>query len=92
MPRLSHLCCALLITLTAACASKKAIDTGSPDSIIAAVNVGDEVNITSKNGKLYRFVVTRMTNKALYGDGYRVGYDEMASLKRSGKTPEAPGV
>lgn len=72
--------CGLALVL-AACSSNKAILVNSPEAAIQNVNVGDAVRITSKNGKLYRFVVTRITNKAIYGDGYRVTYGEMSSLE-----------
>jgi hypothetical protein len=70
------------MSLTAfACAGNKAIPASSPDVVIAAVNVGDEVSIESKAGKHYRFVITKITNKALYGEGYRVYYADMATIE-----------
>lgn len=65
----------------AGCFHKKTQVAASPEVVIKAVDVGDEVSITSKNGKLHRFIVTRMTNKALYGDGYKVTYGEMSSFE-----------
>jgi hypothetical protein len=91
---------ALVLTaaLLAACGSSKPkIDAATPDAVIAGVNRGDEVVITSKNGKRYRFFVTKITNKALYGDSYRVTYEEMAEVKietrggRKSETPEQEG-
>jgi len=63
--------------LATACASNKAVDARSPQAVIDAVNIGDEVDINTKGGQHYRFAVTKITNKALYGDGYRVGYGEI---------------
>lgn len=81
-----RLLAAALLGVTTACSSgPKAMPVTSTESVIHAVNVGDEVSITSKNGKLFRFVITKMTNKALYGDGYRVTYDEMATIERKNK-------
>jgi uncharacterized lipoprotein YajG len=70
--------------LLAACSGTKRIDTSSPDQVIAGVNVGDQVVITSKAGKHYRFIVSKMTNKALYAaDGTKVTYAEMDKVEAS---------
>lgn len=77
---------ALLAAATlSACGGRKAVQASSPDAVIAAVNVGDEVSINSKNGKHYRFVITKITNKALYGEGYRVYYNEMSTVETKNK-------
>jgi len=68
-----------------ACSGNKPIQATSPEAVIAGVNVGDEVNIESKAGKHYRFVITKITNKALYGDGYRVNYADMATIETKNK-------
>jgi hypothetical protein len=68
-----------------ACASNKQIEATSPDVVISGVNVGDEVSINSKAGKHYRFTVTKITNKALYGDGVRVTYAEMSTVETKNK-------
>lgn len=70
-----------LSLVLAACASRKEIPVTSAEAVAAQVDKGDEVAITSKNGKRYRFVVTKITNKALYGDGYRVSYEEMQTIE-----------
>ena len=75
---------ALAATLSA-CAGNKQIEATSPDVVIAGVDVGDEVNVTSKAGKHYRFVVTKITNKALYGEGLRVTYAEMSTVEAKSK-------
>ncbi len=72
---------AVLAALGASCAFGPTIQPEDPASIIAGVKVGDEVVVTSKQGKIQHFVVDRMTNKALYGEGYRVGYDEIENVE-----------
>ena len=85
---------AIIAFSIAGCSShRKAQVAASPDVVIKAVDIGDEVLITSKNGKLHRFIVTRMTNKALYGDGYKVTYGEMSSFeikKKAKKKKDGP--
>ena len=70
-----------LSLLSAACASTRQIEATSAEAVIEAVNKGDEVTIVTRNGKRYQFVVTKLTNKALYGDGYRVNYEDMATVE-----------
>ena len=91
MPTLLKLALAAAIVFSAAgCSHKKTQVAASPDVVIKAVDVGDDIAVTSKNGKLYRFIVTRMTNKALYGDGYKVTYGEMNSfeIKKKNAAPK----
>jgi hypothetical protein len=76
---------ALLSLALFGCAGHKQIEASSPDVVIQGVNVGDEVNINSKAGKHYRFVVTKITNKALYGEGVRVTYGEMSTVETKNK-------
>ena len=71
------------------CFHKKTQVAASPEVVIKAIDVGDDVSITSKNGKLHRFIVTRMTNLALYGDGYKVTYGEMSSFEIKKKNAAA---
>lgn len=80
-----RLAIAVLSLALFACAGNKQIEATSPDVVIAGVNVGDEVNIDSKAGKHYRFVVTKITNKALYGEGVRVTYTEMSTVETRNK-------
>lgn len=63
------------------CASEKKIDASSSESVINGVNKGDEVRVVTKNGATHKFVVTKITNKALYGDSERVVYDDMQSVE-----------
>lgn len=75
----------------AGCSHRETQAAASPEGVIKAVDVGDDVAITSNSGKLHRFIVTRMTNKALYGDGYKVTYGEMRSfeIKKKNAAPKA---
>lgn len=73
---------ALGLMVSAGCASKKTIDASSAESIIAGVNKGDTVRITTKNDVVHKFTVTRITNKALYGDSERVVYEDMQKVER----------
>ena len=67
------------------CSSSKKIDPTSSESIINGVNKGDEVRVGTKNGATHKFVVTKITNKALYGDQDRVLYDDIQSIEVKGK-------
>lgn len=79
---------ALALLLAGGCASRKSIDTSTPEGIIQAVNRGDTVRVTTKNGTEHEFVVDRITNKALYGQSKRVVYEDVQALqiRRAGKT------
>lgn len=63
------------------CASKKAIDATSPEAVIAAVDKGDNVKVTTRNDVVHKFVVTKITNKALYGQNARVVYEDMSKIE-----------
>lgn len=72
---------ALSLFVAAGCASKKAIDASSPESVIAGVNKGDSVRVTTRNDVVHKFVITKITNKALYGENARVVYEDMAKVE-----------
>lgn len=72
---------ALSLLAVGGCASKKAIDASSPESVIAGVNKGDNVRVTTRNDVVHKFVVTKITNKALYGENARVVYEDMARVE-----------
>lgn len=74
-------CVALSLFAVGGCASKKAIDASSPESVISGVNKGDNVRITTRNDAVHKFVVTKITNKALYGENERVVYEDMAKVE-----------
>ncbi len=85
---------ALSLFVSGGCASKKAIDASSPESVIAGVNKGDNVRVTTRNDVVHKFVVTKITNKALYGDNARVVYEDMAKvevLKKDKEKKEGEG-
>jgi hypothetical protein len=87
-------CVALSLFAVGGCASKKAIDASSAESIIAGVNKGDNVRVTTKNDVVHKFVVTKITNKALYGQNARVVYEDMARvevLKKEKEKKEGEG-
>lgn len=67
------------------CASKPKIDATSSESIIGGVNKGDRVRITTKNDVVHKFTVSRITNKALYGDNERITYEDMQKVEVTGK-------
>jgi hypothetical protein len=79
---------AAVLVGTPGCASKKKIDAASSESIINGVNKGDEVRIVTKNGATHKFVVTKITNKGLYGENDRVVYDDMQQVEVKGKSGE----
>lgn len=84
------LCLALAFGLTglSGCASKLTIDASSTESIIAGVNKGDAVRIKTRKDAVHTFVVTKITNKALYGDNVRVVYEDMAEVEVVGEGGE----
>jgi hypothetical protein len=88
--RTCMLCVALAVGLTglAGCASKTTIDASSTESIIAGVNKGDAVRIKTRKDAVHTFVITKITNKALYGDNARVVYEDMAEVEVVGEGGE----
>jgi hypothetical protein len=85
---------ALSLLAAGGCAHKKAIDAGSAESVIAGVNKGDSVRVTTKNDAVHKFTVTKITNKALYGENERVVYEDMAKvevLKKEKEKKEGEG-
>jgi hypothetical protein len=72
---------ALSLFAVGGCASKKAIDATSAESVISGVDKGDNVRITTRNDVVHKFVVTKITNKALYGENERVVYEDMSKVE-----------
>ena len=72
---------ALGLAAAGGCASKKPIDATSPEAVIAAVDKGDSVKVTTRNDVVHKFVVTKITNKALYGQNARVVYEDMTKVE-----------
>ncbi|TDU28081.1 hypothetical protein DFR24_2440 [Panacagrimonas perspica] len=72
---------ALSLFAVGGCASKKTIDATSAESVISGVNKGDNVRITTRNDVVHKFVVTKITNKALYGENERVVYEDMSKVE-----------
>ena len=72
---------ALAMVLGAGCGSKKVIEATSAEAVIAGVNRGDHVQITTRNDVVHTFTVTKITNKALYGSNARVVYEDMAKVE-----------
>ncbi len=62
------------------CSSKKTIEATSAEAVIAGVNKGDQVVITTRNDSVEKFKVTKITNKALYGNSARVVYEDMQKV------------
>ena len=69
------------LAITSGCSSRKVIDASSTEAIIAGVDKGDQVRITTRNDAVHKFVITKITNKALYGDNARVVYEDMQSIQ-----------
>lgn len=69
------------LAFASGCSSRKVIDASSTEAIIAGVDKGDEIRITTRNDAVHKFVVTKITNKALYGDNARVVYEDMQSVE-----------
>lgn len=85
---------ALSLFVSGGCASKKAIDATSPEAVIAGVDKGDNVRVTTRNDVVHKFTVTKITNKALYGQNARVVYEDMAKvevLDKKGKSEDDDG-
>lgn len=75
----------LMTQLMLSCSFDPPIRPDDPESIISGIRIGNEVVIVSHKGRISRFVVNRVTNKALYGEGYRVGFDEIKSIEVEGR-------
>lgn len=89
-----------MLALSSACGgSKKVIEATSAEAVIAGVDRGDHVEITTRNDVVHNFTVTKITNKALYGSNARVVYEDMAKVeikdepadKESGEEEEEGG-
>lgn len=72
---------AVPLCLAAGCASKGRVEVVNADNVIAAANKGDTVRITTIDGFKKKFVITKITNKALYGEGERVLYTDMRKVE-----------
>ncbi len=72
--------CILLIS-TLGCSSPSSKDKGyTPEKIVEAINPGDTVNIISKSGGRYQFVVTAVTAESLSGGGVNVKNTEIDEI------------
>lgn len=72
--------CILLVS-TLGCSSVSSKDKGyTPEKIAEVVNPGDTVNITSKSGGRYQFIVTAVTSENLSGGGVTVKNTEINEL------------
>lgn len=79
----------LSVLATGACSSKKTIDATSAKAVIAGVNKGDYVIVTTRNDAVQKFKVTKITNKALYGNNARVVYEDMQKVVVSKKADKS---
>lgn len=86
---LGALMMAVTLVMASGCSSKKTIDATSAEAVIAGVNKGDNVRITTRNDAVHTFTVTKITNKALYGNSARVVYEDMAKVEIRGKSDDA---
>ena len=98
MSALRHVLVVLPLTFSliaaGCCASRKMIDPSSTESIVAAVDKGDEVRIVTRNDVVHRFEVTKITNKALYGPRDRIVYEDIQTIevtRRSGAKDDDEG-
>lgn len=76
---------ALSLLFATGCSRNTKVDTATPEAIINGVNKGDTVRITTKSNVKHKFQVTKITNKALYGDTERVVYEDIDKLEVEGK-------
>ena len=68
------------------CTSMRPVKSVSPNAIQTAVEVGDEVEIVTTNGKLFELEVTRISDKAIHGVNsngkhWKVPFTAVESLK-----------
>ena len=68
-----------------ACTSLRAIEDFSPSSLRAQVEVGDEVHVVARNGKVYDMTVTRVGDGVLEGDGggkrYKIAFEAIQHIE-----------
>lgn len=77
---------ALSLLAAAGCSSNQKIDAATPESIINSVNKGDTVRVTTKSNVKHKFLVTKITNKALYGNDERIVYEDIDRIEVEGKS------
>ena len=63
------------------CTAMQVVPVPQGGSAIAAVQVGDTVEATTRAGEVKRFSVTGVTNEELQGADVRMAYSEIASLE-----------
>jgi PBP1b-binding outer membrane lipoprotein LpoB len=67
--------------LFAGCATTTTTETRKAYAETKAVNVGDEVMVTTKDGRRLEFQVTAADAKAVQGKGVSVAREDIASIK-----------
>lgn len=67
--------------VVASCTTTRPIDPGAPASLVDAVQPGDRVKITTRDGRGLEFEVVSVEPDALVGAEQRVARDEIASLE-----------
>lgn len=91
--RLSRWACWLLISLTlvtGACMPAHNVKP-LPDFVETGIEPGDQVIVTTKDGRTARFVVTDVRDETLFGEGERIPISDIAVLKkRSWSRPASP--
>jgi hypothetical protein len=71
----------VLASFVVACTTTQPIDLGAPTPLAEEVRPGDEVAITTRDGRKLTFEVVRVEDDALIGATERVERDEIAELE-----------
>lgn len=73
----------LLSLLNTSCATRMVPVTDTGDSPVRiSVSVGDTVRVLTKHGERPTFQITEITQEALFGEGQRIPYDDMAFVEK----------
>lgn len=76
-----HLLIAAMALLLAACATTTRTETRKVYSEVKTVAVGDDVSVTTRDGRKLEFRVTAADAKTIQGKGISVARADIASLK-----------
>jgi hypothetical protein len=68
-----------LISMTFSCTSMQAVDIENSQEI---VSIGDTVELTTTQGKSYKFTVETLTSKQIGGDGFLISINDVLEVKK----------
>jgi hypothetical protein len=72
---------------TVSCSSFYPVSGTSPQQWSSAIEVGDTVQVTKKNGETQEFKVVRVTSDGIEGEGVQIAFDEIDSIQKEEISP-----